>query len=381
VPRPQPQYAIQLNETQVAELTHVSLSYTAPFAEVQRARILLLAHHHPDWSNPQIAQTVGCCLDMVKVWRQRWQTQGNLEARLRSGAPRQFSALVRTQIIALACSPPADHGKVWKRWSGEKLARVAGEQGIVPAISPSTIRRWLHQDKIKPWRYHSWQRSTDPQFVEKATPVLDLYEQAQVLASQREAVCCVDEKTSIQARDRASETRPAVPGHPVQIADRYQRQGALQLFCALMVASGLTFARCYAKKYFAHFQSFLKQLFASARCRGLKVLHLILDNGSTHAPKQLGRWIGSLALSFQVRIYWLPTGASWLDQVEIIFSKVQRDVLTPNDFASTRALQKDLLAYLRELNRHPKPIQWTYTKEKLIAKFRPPQEEVEEAAA
>jgi transposase len=358
----------------VAELTHVSLSYTAPFAEVQRARLLLLAHQHPDWSNPRIAQTTGCCLDMVKVWRQRWQTQGSLQARLRSGAPRQFSALVRTQIIALACSSPTDQGHVWKRWSGDKLAQVAVEKGIVPVISPSTIRRWLEQDKIKPWRYHSWQKSSDPQFVEKATPVLDLYEQAPLLANQQEAVCCVDEKTSLQARDRTSHTKPAVPGHPVQVADRYRRRGALQLFCALMVASGLTSARCYARKYFVNFQSFLQQLFASARCRALKVLHLILDNGSTHAPKQLGGWIASLQLSFQVRLYWLPTGASWLDQVEIIFSKVQRDVLTPNDFPSTLALKHDLLAYFRELNQHPKPIQWTYTQEKLMAKFRPPQQ-------
>jgi hypothetical protein len=65
----------------------------------------------------------------------------------------------------------------------------------------------------------------------------------------------------------------------------------------------------------------------------------------------------------------LPTHASWLDQVEIIFSKVQRDVLTPNDFPSTLALEKQLKAYFDELNRHPKPIQWTYTKTKLLAKF------------
>jgi len=74
-------------------------------------------------------------------------------------------------------------------------------------------------------------------------------------------------------------------------------------------------------------------------------------------------------LSFEVRIYWLPTHASWLDQVEIIFSKVQRDLLTPNDFPSTLALEKQLKTYFDDLNRHPKPIQWTYTKTKLLAKF------------
>src|SRR5215469_15045673 len=103
-------------------------------------------------------------------------------------------------------------------------------------------------------------------------------------------------------------------------------------------------------------------LFASGICKGIQMLNLILDNGPTHAPKQLGAWIASLELSFEVRIFWLPKYASWLDQVEIIFSKVQRQMLTPNDFPSTLALEKTLQTYFEALNRHPKPIQWTYTK-------------------
>jgi len=372
MPGPRPQYPIALSETQVAELTHLSLSYTAPYAEVQRARILLLAHHHPTWSNTQIARTVGCARDTVQEWRCRWQRQGTLRATARSGAPRHFPALVRAQIVALACSKPSAHGKVWKRWSGEKLAQVAMEKGLVTTISPSTIRGWLRRDKIKPWRYHSWQHSTDPQFVEKATPVLDLYAQAHPLQAQGELTVCADEKTSIQARQRVSPTKAAAPGEGVQVADRYKRMGALQLFCALVVASGLTFAQTRTSKKFVDFKAFLLAFFQSALCVGVTVVHLILDNGPTHAPKQLGTWLASLELSCEVRLYWLPKYASWLDQVEIIFSKVQRDVLTPNDFPSTIALERDLHAYFAELNDHPKPIQWTYTKTKLLAKFGAP---------
>jgi transposase len=372
MPGPRSKYPIELTETQVTQLTHLSLSYTAPYAEVQRARLLLLAHRQPTWPMAQIAQAVGCSVATVKEWRQRWTQQGTLTATPRAGGLRRFPALVRAQIVALACSLPSTHGKVWKRWSGEKLAQVAVEQGLVSTISASTIRRWLRQDKIKPWRYHSWQHSTDPRFVEKATPVLDLSESAPLLATQQEAVSCVDEKTSIQARQRLHETKAAVPGSPVQVADRYRRMGAIQLFCGLLVASGRTFTRCYARRCFADFKAFLSQMFASTLCQGLKVLHLILDNGPTHAPKQLATWIASLDLAFEVRLYWLPTYASWLDQVEIIFSKVQRDVLTPSDFPSTSALERELEAYFAELNTHPKPIQWTYTKTKLLAKFGAP---------
>ena len=109
-----------------------------------------------------------------------------------------------------------------------------------------------------------------------------------------------DEKTSIQARQRVSATKAAAPGYPVHIADRYKRMGAVQLFCALVVASGLTFARTHSGRKFTDCKAFLLELFQSALCTGLKVVHLMLDNGSTHAPKQLGPWIASLALSCEV---------------------------------------------------------------------------------
>jgi len=373
MPGPLPKYPIILTPEQEESLQHLSTCYTAPYAAVQRARSLLLAHQHPTWRHVEIARRVDCCVNTVKHWRRRWQQTDSVRDAPRAGTRRTFTPLQRAQIIALACSAPRAHGKPWPRWSGEKLAQVAIAQQIVASIAPGTIRAWLRADKIKPWRYHTWQRSTDPHFVDKASPVLDLYEQAPALTAQGEAVVCSDEKTSIQARQRVSATQDAAPGLPIHVADRYKRMGAVQLFCALVVASGLTFARTRRGKTFADFKAFLLELFHSALCAGLKVVHLILDNGSTHAPKQLGAWIASLALSFDVQIYWLPTHASWLDQVEIIFSKVQRDVLTPNDFSSTLALEKQLKHYFDELNQHPKPIQWTYTKTKLLAKFGTPQ--------
>jgi transposase len=372
MPGPRPKYAITLTPEQEARLQQLSSCYMAPFAVVQRAQIVLCAFRHPEWANATIAQRLGCSVTTVKRWRQRWQCTESLRDAPRRGTRRTFTPLQRTRVVALACSAPRQYGKPWQRWSGEKLARVAIEQQIVDAIAPSTIRTWLRHDKIKPWRYHSWQHSTDPQFVEKAVPVLDLYARAPVLQAQGELTVCTDEKTSIQARQRVTPTKAAAPGEVVQVADRYKRMGAVQLFCALAVASGLTFAQTRLTKKFVDFKAFLSDLFQSALCAGITVLHLILDNGPTPAPKQLAPWLASLKLSFEVRLYWLPTYASWLDQVEIIFSKVQRDVLTPSDFASTVALERTLHAYFADLNQHPKPIEWTYTTTKLLAKFSAP---------
>ncbi len=169
-----PKYPIALSETQGAELTHRSLSYRAPYAEVRRARVVLLAHHQPTWANTQIARTGGCARDTGKAWRRRWQQQGTVAPTPRPGAPRHCPALGRAQLVALACRQPSAHGKVWKRWSGENRAQVAVEQGLVVTTSPSTIGGWLRQDQLKPWRYPSWPHSPDPQFVEKALLLLSV---------------------------------------------------------------------------------------------------------------------------------------------------------------------------------------------------------------
>jgi len=127
---PKPRYAVKLTEQQYKELKHLSQSHMAPWVEVQRARILLLAYECPDYSNYHIAEKVGCGVDMVKKWRKRWQKDPSVKSLPRAGAPapRKFSALQRSQITALACSNPSDNGKPWKRWSGEKLVQTVVEK-------------------------------------------------------------------------------------------------------------------------------------------------------------------------------------------------------------------------------------------------------------
>jgi hypothetical protein len=121
----------------------------------------------------------------------------------------------------------------------------------------------------------------------------------------------------------------------------------VQLFGALLVHTGETLARCFDRKRFVEFQVFLRMLFGSVWCRRIRSLHLILDNGSTHGPQRLPAWIRTLDLPFSVRLHWLPVNASWLDQIEIVFSELQRKVLTPNDFSSTHQVRRSILELLR----------------------------------
>lgn len=280
-----------------------------------------------------------------------------------------FPSAVRARVTALACTLPRDSGKPLSRWSAGELARAVIQCGIVSDISASTVKRWLQADQIKPWQYRSWQQPTDPRFLEKAIPILDLYERAEQLSRKGHIIVCTDEKTSIQARKATGGTTPAGPGHAVHVGDRYHRTGAVQLFAGLLVHRGETLARCFERKRFSEFQVFLGMLFASLWCKRIRVLHLILDNGSTHAPKQLATWIGTLELRFDVRIHWLPVHASWLDQIEIVFSVLQRKVLVPNDFDSPQHVTRRMLTFFAERNRTARPIHWSYTSKQLMAQF------------
>src|SRR5262249_48918669 len=149
-----------------------------------------------------------------------------------------FPSPVRARVTAPACTLPRDSGKPLSRWSASDLAQAVIQRGIVSAISVSTVKRWLHAEQIKPWQYRSWQQPTDPRFLEKAIPILDLYERAQELSRKGHVIVCADEKTSIQARKATGGTTPAGPGYAAQVGDRYQRQGAVQLFAGLLVHRG-----------------------------------------------------------------------------------------------------------------------------------------------
>jgi len=247
--------------------------------------------------------------------------------------------------------------------------------GLVLQVASSTVGRWLAAERIKPWRYHSWQHILDPQaFLERAYPILHLYARAREWLKQGVWIVCVDEKTSIQARERIQLPDPAQPGRPVHISHRYQRQGALHLFGALSVADGLVYGLCRQRKRFVDFQAFLLQVvIPQALRRGVHTVALILDNGTTHAPKQLEAWLQEQckthSWALDIQVFWLPKNASWLDQIEIWFSILQRKLLQPNHFGSLEALEKAILAFIAHHNQTAKPIQWSYTVEKLEEKL------------
>ncbi len=211
-------------------------------------------------------------------------------------------------------------------------------------------------------------------FLQRARPVLRLYEHAQSLLQEGVWVVCVDEKTSIQAREAEQVPRSAIRKHPVYQSPRYHRRGALHLMAALSIADGLVYGKCASRKRFIDFAAFLQTvLITEARLRKVHTVAFILDNGTTHAPKRFPRWLEEQSLSLDkplaFQVYWLPTNASWLDQIEIWFSLLQRKLLRPNHFASTEELQQAILDFIARYNQTAKPLAWSYTVEKLEHKL------------
>jgi len=286
-----------------------------------------------------------------------------------------FPPEVRAQATALACSRPREAGVPLARWSNAEIAQRLIALGVVLQIAVSTVGRWLAAEKIRPWRYHNWQHILDPHaFLERARPALELYNHAKEWLKLKVWVVCADEKTSLQARKRSRPPDPAAPGHPVHIEHRYERQGALHLFSALSVADGWVGGVCRQRKRFVDFQAFLMEVvIPEALRRGVRVVALILDNSTTHAPKQLERWLEEQCQThgweLSIQVFWLPANASWLDQIEIWFSILQRKLLQPNHFESLAALEKAILAFIAHHNETAKPIQWTYTIDKLEQKL------------
>src|SRR5260221_5009323 len=218
---------IQLTPTEVKSLLQLVQARRTPQAVAQRARIVLATHAHLDWSSKQLAQSLRLDARLIRKWRRRWSETHSLQDAPRSGAPRRFSSEVRAQVTALACSLPRSHGVPLAHWSRAELARQVVTIPTLPSISARTIGRWLTAEQIRPWRFHSWQHIQQPEtFLQRARPVLQLYEHAGALLQQGIWVVCTDEKTSIQARQAEQAPRPAVPKHPVYQSPRYNRHGS-----------------------------------------------------------------------------------------------------------------------------------------------------------
>jgi len=269
------------------------------------------------------------------------------------------------EVKAVACELPWSSGVALSRWSRGELAREVVQRGIVARISGTTIWRWLSEDAIKPWQHRTWIFPRDPDFEVKAARVLDLYQGVWENLPLRddEYVISADEKTSIQARVRIYPTAPPGASQPMRVEHEYARGGALAYLAAWDVRRARVFGRCEPKTGIRPFDRLVAHVMGQEPYRSARRVFWIVDNGSSHrgAPSvvRLQNTWPNLTLVH------LPVHASWLNQVEIYFSIIQRKVLTPNDFTSLDDVATRLLAFENRYEEIAKPFAWKFTRDDL----------------
>jgi transposase len=362
-------YVIVLDPGEHVALQTLARRSTVEFRLVVRARIVLAAAGGA--SNASIAACHGVHVDTVRKWRRRFwarRLEGLADAD-RPGRPPIFTPVQQAQVKALACELPADRGVPLSRWSAAELAGEAVFAGIVEDISGSTVARWLAADAIKPWRHRSWIFPRDPDFATKAHRVLDLYArtwQDQPLRAD-EFVISADEKTSIQARCRCHPTLPPGRSRLMRVEHEYDRGGALAYLAALDVHRGRVHGRCEPTTGIVPFARLVEQVMTREPYASARRVFWIVDNGSSHRGQAS---IDRMKAWPTVTIVHTPLHASWLNQVEIYFSIVQRKVVTPNDFYDLADVENRLEAFHDHYNLAARPFNWRYTKKDLDATLK-----------
>jgi transposase len=355
-------FAVTLTASQRRFLKTLVRKQTAQQRQVTRARIVLGAA--AGLANAAIARKLQIAPNTVGKWRKRFCREGldGLADRKRSGRPRAFPPVVVAYAKAVACELPATRGVPLSRWSLAELRDELLASGLVSEISTTTLWRWLADDPIKPWQHRSWIFPRDPDFAAKAGVVLDLYQrvfQAAELDAD-EYVISADEKTSVQARCRCHPTLPPARARMMRVEHEYERRGALAYLAAWDVHHARLFGRCEPTTGIDPFGRLVEQVMITEPYASARRVFWLVDNGSSHRGQaSVDRLEGTWP---NLRLVHLPIHASWLNQVEIYFSVIQRKVLTPNDFRDLLEVERRLLGFQRRYEQTAVPFDWRYTR-------------------
>jgi DDE superfamily endonuclease len=293
--------------------------------------------------------------------------RGFLASRLNLGAadPPTFPPSVVVQVKALAGELPYRLHLPLSRLSLSEIQHEVIKQGLVAEISGATLWRWLSADALRPWRHRSWIFPRDPDFAVKAGRILDLYDrvwQGRPL-NLRAFVISADEKSSIPARRRKQPTLAPAPGRFTRVEHEYFREGAWTYLAAWDVHRAKVFGRCEKKSGIAPVDRLIGEVMSREPYTSARRVFWIMDNCSAHRGQ---RAVDRLRSQWpNVLLVHTPVHASWLNQIEIYFSIVQRKVLTPNDFKSLSELEQRLIAFQQRYQETASPFQWTFTRKDL----------------
>ena len=339
---------IDLTDDDHKTLTTTARAHSADHRAVVRSRIILLLHEGRSYDSIKAELKVGG--EAIAKWKKRFIEMGfdGLQDAPRPGKPAKFTEVDKARVVQKACSKPEGG---YSNWSQRRIAKELG-------MSQSTVQCILKSHDLKPHKTEYWcGKSTDPEFEEKMLNVVGLY----INPPENALVLSVDEKTQIQALDRSQPELPLRKGNPKRLTATYKRHGTVSLIAALSVHDGEVTAATMEKNNAVNFLKFLKKIY---RKYPKKHLHVIADNLNVHKHKDVMKWIDSKQ---RMTIHYTPTYSSWLNQIEIWFNILTKDVIKGAVWHSKEQLAEQIINYVDTYNKErAKPFEWTYDGKKKI---------------
>ena len=334
--------AIALTKVERAELERRAASRTGRAEDARRARAILLLSDGFTWD--EVCERLECSRGFVASWSQRFDDQriAGLYSRHVGQVATVLTPQLEARILDATRRAPTDGST---QWSTRKL-------GAHLQISHMMVARVWHKHGLKPHRIERYMASNDPDFEQKAADIIGLY----LNPPDHAAVFCVDEKTAIQALDRLDPVLPLSPGRIERHGFEYYRHGTLSLYAAFNTRTGEVLGKTAERHTSAEFVAFLTDILLH-QPRG-KEIHVIADNLSAHKTQQVQKFLQQHP---NVHLHYTPTYSSWLNQVELWFGKIERDVIARGVFTSVPDLRKKLMRYIRQYNKSPRTVKWKYS--------------------
>ena len=333
-----------LTKSERMELQRQASARNGRADSARRARLLLLLADGYTWA--EIRAKLDCGDSYISRWSKRFETDRLAGLFARHAGRQRYKVTERVEARVLAWTTKRKPADGSTHWSSRKLAAELGG-----GISHMTVARIWAKHGLKPHRLEGYIASNDPDFETKAADIIGLY----LNPPQHAAVFCVDEKTAIQALDRKDPVLPLSPGRAERNGFEYFRHGTLSLYAAFNTKTSEVLGKTAARHTSAEFVAFLTDIVANQPVG--KQIHVIADNLSAHKTKRVEEF---LAANTNVHLHFTPTYSSWLNQVELWFAKIERDVIARGVFTSVKDLKRKLMRYIRQYNKNAKPVKWKY---------------------
>ena len=335
---------VKLTKSERMELQRQSSARNVRADRARHARLILLVAEGLTWA--EIRTKLDCSDSYISRWSQRFKADRLAGLFARYAGRRRYKVTERLEARVLAWTTKRQPADGSTHWSSRKLAAEMGG-----ALSHMTIARIWAKHGLRPHRLQGYIASNDPYFETKAADVIGLY----LNPPQHAAVFCVDEKTAIQALDRKDPVLPLSPGRAERHGFEYFRHGTLSLYAAFNTKTGEVLGKTAKRHTSSEFVAFLTDIVANQLAG--KEIHVIADNLSAHKTTRVHEF---LAQHPKVHLHFTPTYSSWLNQVELWFAKIERDVIARGVFTSVSDLKRKLMRYIRRYNKQPKPVKWKY---------------------